>query len=79
MAGENSLFEGHVLQNGNLILEPTKAQNNVVLGPGSLVMAGQDIGEGVHLAPRSRVFFQQKVVKTRSGVYQGIPAKECMY
>jgi acyl carrier protein len=76
VADQDSLFEAHRLQYGQLILEKVVASPGVSLHTGAVVM-GQKLGKNVTLAKGSKVAFSNRISATTGGVFYGNPAVEC--
>jgi hypothetical protein len=77
VAGVHSLVTGHKLEYGRLSFVKT-----IVSGPCSVhaygYLAGLDLASGITITNRSSIEFAKNVVKAKSGVYHGVPARECI-
>lgn len=74
----DSVVDGHKLEHAKLIFQQTSVSKGVCVSRKAIVLAGQHLGEGVSLLPRSRISFAENVKKSKSGLFYGLPAKECV-
>jgi hypothetical protein len=77
VAGVHSLVTGHKLEYGKLSFMKT-----TVSGPCSVhayaYLVGMDLAPGITITNRSSIEFSKNVMKTKSGMYHGVPARECI-